>query len=48
MFLMLLFVLTLLLLLAASPSEAKTHSFFITKEQAYNGMLRSDIPPRSR
>ncbi len=45
MFLMLLFVLTLLLLLAASPSEAKTHSFFITKEQAYNGMLRSDIPP---
>ncbi len=38
-------LLTLLLLLAASPSEAKTHSFFIKKEQAYNGMLRSDISP---
>ena len=38
--------LVLLLLLArSSRSEAATHEFFITKEQAYNGMLTSDIPP---
>ena len=45
MFPILFIALTLLLLFAASPSEAKTHSFFIKKEQAYNGALRSDIPP---
>ena len=28
-----------------SSSEGATHEFFITKEQAYNGMLTSDIPP---
>ena len=38
--------LVLLLLLArSSRSEAATHEFFITKEQAYNGMLTADIPP---
>lgn len=26
-------------------SHARTRSFFITEEQAYNGMLRADIPP---
>ncbi|HCL79810.1 MAG TPA: hypothetical protein DIC53_07575, partial [Synergistaceae bacterium] len=39
-------VLTVLLLcLAISPSQAKTHTFMIQKEQAYNGTIRSDIPP---
>ena len=33
------------MVLAAKPCEAKTHSFFIEKEQAYNGMLRADISP---
>lgn len=36
-----------LLVLSARPSrsEAATHEFFITKEQAYSGMLTADIPP---
>ena len=33
------------LLLAPSAGLARTHTFFITKEQAYNGPLRADIPP---
>ncbi len=34
-----------LLLLSPRRADAATHRFFITNEQAYNGMLRSDIPP---
>ena len=31
--------------LCPRPADAAAHRFFIEKEQAYNGMLRSDIPP---
>ncbi|MGI6253342.1 MAG: acetamidase/formamidase family protein [Aminivibrio sp.] len=34
-----------MLFLAPRRAYARTHSFFITEEQGYNGMLRADIPP---
>lgn len=45
LFALLLLSVLALLLLAPSAGQAETRPFFITKEQAYNGMLRSDIPP---
>jgi len=44
-FTMLLVSALVILLIAPSAGHARTHTFFITKEQAYNGMLRADIPP---
>ena len=35
----------LTVLLTALPSESKVHTFKITPDQAYNGMLESTIPP---
>ncbi len=34
-----------ILFLAPGRAFARTHSFFISEEEAYNGMLRADIPP---
>ncbi len=45
LFALLLFSALAFLLLAPSAGQARTRPFFITKEQAYNGMLRADIPP---
>jgi Predicted acetamidase/formamidase len=35
----------LAVILSASPSESKVHTFKITPDKAYNGMLESTIPP---
>jgi len=41
-----LIALTLLIFsLCVVPSDAKTHTFMIPKEKAYNGNIQSDIPP---
>ncbi len=45
LFALLLFSALAFLLLAPSAGQARTRPFIITKEQAYNGMLRADIPP---
>jgi len=44
-FLCLLVLVLLFFTLYAVPSDAKTHTFMIPKEQAYNSNIQSDIPP---